>query len=63
MTKIKFDKNVALEDILETPDDSEIGYFLEVDLTYCQNIKEKGQNIFHLFQKTNFHLKINSQII
>ena len=25
---IKFDKNVTLEDILNTPDDSEIGYFV-----------------------------------
>ena len=38
--EIKFVKNVTLEDI-ETSDDSEIGYFLEVHLTYCQNIKEK----------------------
>ena len=29
---IKFDNKVKLEDILNTPDDSEIGYFLEVDL-------------------------------
>ena len=26
---IKFNNNVKLEDILNTPDDSEIGYFLE----------------------------------
>ena len=30
-----------LEVILNTPDDSEIGYFLEVDLKYPDNIKEK----------------------
>ena len=29
--EIKFDKNVKLEDILNTPDDSDIGYFVEVD--------------------------------
>ena len=29
--EIKFDTNVKLEDILNTPDDSDIGYFLEVD--------------------------------
>ena len=38
---IKFDKNVILEDILKTPDDSDIGYIIEVDLTLPDNIKEK----------------------
>ena len=33
-----------LEEILNTPDDSEIGYFLEVDLKYPDNIKEKTEN-------------------
>ena len=40
----KFDKNVKLEDILNTPDDSNNGYFIEVDLTYPNNIKEKTKN-------------------
>ena len=39
--EIKFDNNVNLEDILNTPDDSDIGYFVEVDLIYPDNIKEK----------------------
>ena len=30
-----------LDEILNTPDDSEIGYFLEVDLKYVDDIKEK----------------------
>ena len=30
-----------LEEILYTPDDNEIGYFLEVDLKYPEKIKEK----------------------
>ena len=30
-----------LNEILNTPDDSEIGYFLEVDLKYPDNIKQK----------------------
>ena len=30
-----------LEEILNTPDDSEIGYFLEVDLKYPDNLKQK----------------------
>ena len=39
--EIKFNQNVKLEDILNTPDDSDIGYFVEADLTYPDNIKEK----------------------
>ena len=42
--EIKFDDNVELEDILNTPDDSNIGYFIEVDLTYPNDIKEKTKN-------------------
>ena len=42
--EIKFDNNVNLEDILNTPDDSDIGYFIEVDLKYPDNIKEKTKN-------------------
>ena len=38
--EIKLDKNVELEDILKTPDDSDIGYFVECDLKYPDNIKE-----------------------
>ena len=38
---IKFDKKVKLDDILNTPDDNEIGYFVEVDLKYPDNIKQK----------------------
>ena len=33
-----------LDEILNTPDDNEIGYFLEVDLKYRDNIKEKTKN-------------------
>ena len=39
--EIKFDNSVNLEDILNTPDDSDIGYFIEVNLKYPDNIKEK----------------------
>ena len=42
--EIKFDNNVTLEDIINTPDDSDIGYFVEVDLKYPDNIKEKTKN-------------------
>ena len=41
--EIKFDKNVKLEDILNTNDDSDIGYFVEVDLFY-PDIKKKTKN-------------------
>ena len=37
----KFEKDFCLNDILNAPDDSNIGYFIEVDLTYPDNIKEK----------------------
>ena len=33
-----------LDEILNTPDDNEIGYLLEVDLKYPNNIKEKTKN-------------------
>ena len=39
--EIKFDNNVKIEDILNTPDDSDIGYFVEVHLIYLDNIKER----------------------
>ena len=42
--EIKIDNSVKLEDILNTPDDSDIGYFVEVDLKYPDNIKEKTKN-------------------
>ena len=42
--EIKFDNNVKLEDILNTPNDSDIGYFVEVDLKYHDKIKQKTKN-------------------
>ena len=42
--EIKFDNDVKLDDILSTPDDSDIGYLIEVDLKYPNNIKEKTKN-------------------
>ena len=42
--EIEFDKNVKLEENLNTPDDSDIGYFIEVDLKYPDDIKEKIKN-------------------
>ena len=42
--EIKFDNNVKLKDILNTPDDSDIGYFVEVNLTYPNIIKDKTKH-------------------
>ena len=42
--EIKFDKNVKLEDILKTPDNSDIGFFAEVHLTHPDNMKEKSKH-------------------
>ena len=39
--EIKFDNNIKLEDILNTSDDSEIGYFIECNLKYPDHIKGK----------------------
>ena len=33
-----------LEQILDTPEDSDIGYFVEVDLKYPDNLEEKTKN-------------------
>ena len=42
--EIKFDNKIKLEDILNTPDDSDTGYFIEADLTYPDDIKQKTKN-------------------
>ena len=42
--EIKIDKNVTLEDILSTPDDSDIGYFFQVVFIYSNNVTEKLEN-------------------
>ena len=42
--EIKFDNDIKLEDILNTPDDSNTGYFIEIDLIYPDNIKAKTKN-------------------
>ena len=36
--EIKFEKDICLNEIFNTPDDNEIGYFLKVDLSYPYNI-------------------------
>ena len=42
--EIKFDNNVELEDVINTPDGSDFGYFDEVDLRYPGNTKEKTKH-------------------
>ena len=42
--QIKFDRNVKLEEILNNHDDSGIGYFIEFDLKYPDNIKYTTNN-------------------
>ena len=39
--KVDKDHNFILDKILNTPDDTEIGYFIEVDLRCPEGIKEK----------------------
>ena len=41
---LKFDNNKNIETILSNPDDSEIGYFVEVDLIFSDEIKDKAKN-------------------
>ena len=42
--EINFGRNVKVEDILTTSDDSDIGYFIEIDLKYPDNIKCKRKS-------------------
>ena len=42
--EIEFDRNVELENIFNTLDDGDVGYFIEVDLEYPDIIKEKTKN-------------------
>ena len=42
--EINFDKNVDIENTSSTPDDSDIGYFLEINLETQNERKEKSNN-------------------
>ena len=39
------------EEISNTPDDSDIGYFIEVDMKYPDKIKQKTKNFTHCPEK------------
>ena len=41
-----FEENVELEDTLNTPRAWDIGFFVEIDLKYPNDIKEKQKNPF-----------------
>ena len=51
-----------LEEISNTPDDSDIGDFIDVDIRYSNNINEKTKN-FYFVLKLTFFLMINIMII
>ena len=53
--EIKFDNTVELDYIINNPDDNDIGYFVEVDLKYPDNIKQKTKN----FPFASVNKKIN----
>ena len=58
--EIEFDRHIELEDILNTPDDSDIDYFVEVDLKYLDKIKQKT---VHFVLRTKRVVKLNLVII
>ena len=51
LVKINLKVLFCLEDIINTPDDNDIGYFLEVDLGYHQNMRKKPKKIPSLLKK------------
>ena len=50
-----------LEEIINTPDDSDFGFFVEIDLKYRDNRKEKTKNFPFCPEKKTF-IKINTKI-
>ena len=57
--QIEFDENVLLEDLLSTEDDTDIGYLIQCDLSYPDNIKK----IVHFAPKKKLILCINLVIM
>ena len=56
--EIESDRNVCLEKILNAPYDSVIGYIIEVDLTYPEEIKENTETF-----QTVVNIKFSSLIL
>ena len=42
--EIKFRRNFCPQDLLNTPNDIDIGHFLEVNLSYPYNIRQKTKH-------------------
>ena len=53
--EFKFDKSVKLKDILNTPDEGDFGYFVEVYLRNPDNVKEKAKNFPFCPENKNIH--------
>ena len=51
----KFDKIVKVEDIINTPDDNDIGYFIDVDLTCPDNLKGEPKNFLFCLENKVIH--------
>ena len=60
----KFDEIVILEDILNTPDDSDKGYFVQCDLKFSDNSRIKTKNfLFCPVKKVSFSDKFSDHMI
>ena len=58
--EIQFDKNGNVEGSIKTPDESNIGYFAEVDLSYRDNKRQKTKHFsFARESKKNLVLMIS----
>ena len=55
--EIRDDSNIDLEELLNTPDDSDIDYFIEIDLSYTDNIKIKPKKLPVTAEKKITHRK------
>ena len=60
--EIRFEKDICLEEVLNTADDTEVGFIFEVDLEYPDSIKTK-QRIFQFVLKIKLFLQIIIMII
>ena len=41
--EFKFEKDICLKEMLNIPDDCDTGYFLEADLSYPYNLRQKTE--------------------